>query len=150
MGNDCGCVIHGEKKVLDAEDREYIPVTIEMSKELYEKAVKISKACGHDSVEDTITSGISLYLQDLKQACACTQRKMNTENNCKDKEHISPTIETEIECLWDVLKDFWISDVLNDINQPIEKNNEKKQGAYYVRKIDNHLEIGICEINFIR
>jgi len=137
--------------------------TIEMSKELYEKAVKISKACGHDSVEDTITSGISLYLQDLKQACACTRRKMNMENNCgcvileekkvldaEDKEHISPTIEIEIECLWDVLKDFWISDVLNDINQPIEKNNEKKQGAYYVRKIDNHLEIGICEINFIR
>jgi len=85
MENNSRCVIHGEKKVLDAEDREHIPATI----------------------------------------------------------------EADTESLLAVIRDFWIPDTLQDINLSTEEIKEKRERAYYVRKIDNHLEIGFCEINFI-
>lgn len=64
------------------------------------------------------------------------------------------TIEKDIEYLWDQLRNFWIEEVLHEqiTDSELEniENSIDKDLQYYIRKIDNHLEIGIAEIKYRR
>ena len=64
----------------------------------------------------------------------------------KEEKTLPPTIDTNLEYIISQIKNFWIPDIQD---QSIENNQDKKQRAYYIQKVDNHLELGICKVNYI-